>query len=101
MDCEDEDEEDEEDEDDDQDEETDNEDIEDIEDGDDEVPVFGDDNGEDDMNEFGTSGVVQPKKKKASTTATSEKREIPFTFECPATHDEFLEILQVGTGKQG
>ncbi|KAL9547713.1 hypothetical protein MBANPS3_006036 [Mucor bainieri] len=88
-----EDEEEEEEDDDDDEEETDNEDIEDIEEDDDEVPVFGDDNGEDDMNEFGKSGVVQPKKSKAPA-ARSEKREIPFTFECPTTHDEFLEILQ-------
>ena len=74
-----------------EDEETDNEDIEDIEEGDEEIPVFGDDNGEDDMNEFGKSGVVQPKKKALANKP--EKREIPFTFDCPSTHDEFLKIL--------
>jgi nucleolar protein 14 len=82
-------EEEEEESDDDADEETDNEDIE-AED-DEELPVFGDD--DDDMNEMGSSGVVQKKVIK-STTTKSEKREIPFTFECPTTHDEFLEILK-------
>lgn len=82
-------EEEEEESDDDADEETDNEDIE-AED-DEELPVFGDD--DDDMNEMGSSGVVQKKVIK-STTTKSEKCEIPFTFECPTTHDEFLEILK-------
>lgn len=89
---EDEDEEEEEESDEEVDDETDNEDLEDIEaeDGD-ELPAFGDDD-DDDMNEMGSSGVVQKKIKPAATK--SEKREIPFTFECPTTHDAFLEILK-------
>lgn len=76
--------------------ETDNDDLEDIEqDDDEEMPVFGDDDG-DDMNEMGKSGVVQKKKvQKPTKSTTSEgKREIPYTFECPTTHEEFLTILE-------
>lgn len=73
--------------------ETDNSDIEDIEEEDeDDVPVFGEDNGDDDMNEIGKAGVVQ--KKKVQAPVKVEKREIPFTFECPTTHEEFLTILE-------
>ncbi|KAI7887814.1 nucleolar protein 14 [Mucor mucedo] len=90
---EDEDEEDEEeDEEDDEEGETDNSDIEDIEEDDEEAPVFGEDNGDDDMNEIGKAGVVQ--KKKVEAPVKVEKREIPFTFECPTTHEEFLTILE-------
>lgn len=84
---------DEEDDDDDEEEgETDNEDLEDIEDDDEEIPDFGDDDG-DDMNEIGKSGLVQKKNPVVSSTP-QEKREIPFTFECPTTHEEFLTILE-------
>ncbi|CAO3651469.1 unnamed protein product [Mucor hiemalis] len=84
------DDEDDEDEDDESEGETDNEDLEDIEEDDEEIPVFGDDDG-DDMNEIGKSGVVQ--KKKAIVSTPQAKPEIPFTFECPTTHEEFLKIL--------
>ncbi|OBZ82885.1 putative nucleolar complex protein 14 [Choanephora cucurbitarum] len=80
----------EEDEEDEEDEETDNEDI---EDEDDEPLEFGQDDDEDDMNEFGQSGIVKKKKTKP-TTSKGEKREIPFTFECPTTHEAFLEIIE-------
>ncbi|KAF7729989.1 nucleolar complex protein 14 [Apophysomyces ossiformis] len=68
-------------------------DYEDLEDGDDEVPEFDED--EDDMNEFDTSGSIVKKTKSKTTKlpSTDEKREIPYTFECPSTHSEFLEIL--------
>jgi nucleolar protein 14 len=83
-----EDEDDEEDEEDDEELETDNEDLE----SDDEAPVFGDDD-DDDMNEIGNAGVVK-KAKAVKPTKQTEKKEIPYTFECPTTHGEFLEILQ-------
>ncbi|KAI9246896.1 nucleolar protein 14 [Phascolomyces articulosus] len=61
----------------------------------DEIPEFGED--DDDMNEFGTSGVIKKiakgKGKQTKGTASGAKREIPYTFECPSTHEEFLEIL--------
>ncbi|KAG1283376.1 hypothetical protein G6F66_010929 [Rhizopus arrhizus] len=83
------DEEEEEDEEDEEEEETDNEDI---EGSDDEVPEFGADD-EDDMNEFGTTGMIKKIKKSSTKTTTEKKREIPYTFECPTSHDEFLTIL--------
>ncbi|KAI8141258.1 nucleolar protein 14 [Fennellomyces sp. T-0311] len=61
----------------------------------DEAPEFGDD--DDDMNEFGTGGIVKKptgsKPKSTKSVQSGEKREIPYTFECPSTHDELLEIL--------
>lgn len=73
------------------DEETDNEDLE-----DDETPQFADD--DDDMNEFGAEGSVIKKAASASSTkktkAGKTKGEIPYTFECPSTHGEFLEIME-------
>ncbi|KAI8087486.1 nucleolar protein 14, partial [Thamnidium elegans] len=91
-DDEDEDEDDEDEDEDDEEGETDNEDIEDMEEDDEEeAPVFGDDDG-DDMNEIGKAGVVH--KKKVQKPVESEKREIPYTFECPSTHDELLKILE-------
>ncbi|KAI9358031.1 nucleolar protein 14 [Pilaira anomala] len=91
---EDDDEEEEDDDDDSEEGETDNEDIEDIEQEDEELPVFGDDD-EDDMNEIGKTGVVQKKKNKVQVPVkVTEKREIPYTFECPSTHDELLQILE-------
>lgn len=66
---------------------------EDLEDEDDQVPTF-DDDDDDDMNEIGTNGIVKKAaKKKSAKNTTSEKSEIPYTFECPTTHDEFLEIV--------
>jgi nucleolar protein 14 len=56
--------------------------------------------GEDEMNEIGTNGkIVKQNGKKAKTTAPkkkiiSENYEIPYTFECPSDHVEFLEILE-------
>ncbi|KAI7905544.1 nucleolar protein 14 [Cokeromyces recurvatus] len=70
--------------------ETDNEDL---EDEDDELPDFGEDDG-DDMNEIGANGIVQKKKKATPVASKTTKREIPYTFECPTSHDEFLEIMQ-------
>lgn len=67
--------------------ETDNEDIEGSDD--DGVPAFG--NDDDDMNEIGTSAAA---KKTKTVVSKSEKREIPFTFECPTSHDEFLKLLE-------
>ncbi|KAI9480561.1 MAG: nucleolar protein 14 [Benjaminiella poitrasii] len=75
--------------------ETDNEDLDKEEYDDDKVPVFGDDDG-DDMNEIGSNGMVVKKKTKTATQIATKatKSEIPYTFECPTTHDEFLEIMQ-------
>ncbi|RCI03532.1 nucleolar complex protein 14, partial [Rhizopus stolonifer] len=56
---------------------------------DDGVPAFG--NDDDDMNEIGTSAAA---KKTKTVVSKSEKREIPFTFECPTSHDEFLKLLE-------
>lgn len=58
--------------------------------------------GEDEMNEIGTNGkIVKQNGKKAKATATAPKKniisenyEIPYTFECPSDHVEFLEILE-------
>ncbi|KAI9316021.1 nucleolar protein 14 [Dichotomocladium elegans] len=88
---EDEDEDDEDEDDEDDYEESDNEDLE-----GDEVPDFGDD--DDDMNEINTNGVVKktlpkPKDTKAGTVGAA-KKDIPYTFECPSTHDEFLDIMK-------
>ncbi|KAI8052601.1 nucleolar protein 14 [Gilbertella persicaria] len=80
---------DEDDEDDEEEEETNNEDLEDM---DDEPLEFGDDD-DDDMNEMGQSGIVKKKQTKSPQVST-EKREIPFTFECPTTHEAFLQILE-------
>ncbi|RCH91257.1 nucleolar complex protein 14, partial [Rhizopus azygosporus] len=73
-------------------EETDNEDI---EGSDNEVPDFGDDDG-DDMNEFGQTGAIKKKPSVQSNkqSTANGKREIPYTFECPESHDAFLSILE-------
>lgn len=82
----------EEDEDDDEEEEMESDYGEDLEGEEDEVPTFDDD--DDDMNEMGTNGIVKKATKKKSTkNTTSDEGEIPYTFECPTTHDEFLEIV--------
>ncbi|KAI8979383.1 nucleolar protein 14 [Mycotypha africana] len=48
-----------------------------------------------DMNEFGADGTVKAKKiSKPKSTPSSGKQEIPYTFECPTTHDEFLTVLE-------
>ncbi|KAG0175439.1 nucleolar complex protein 14 [Apophysomyces sp. BC1015] len=65
-------------------------DYDDLEGSDNEVPTFEDD---DDMNEFDTTGSVVKKTKTKKPSSKAEKREIPFTFECPSTHSEFLTIL--------
>jgi len=60
---------------------------------------FGEDD-EDDMNEVGANGkIVKGSAKKTKASAPSKKKvsenyEIPYTFECPSEHVEFLEILQ-------
>lgn len=86
------DEEDDEDEEDDDDGESDYGDLEDDED--EEIPEFGDDD-DDYMNEFGSGGNISKAKTKtkSSTSQKGESTEIPFTFECPSTHDEFLTIM--------
>ncbi|KAG2186157.1 hypothetical protein INT43_002595 [Umbelopsis isabellina] len=63
---------------------------------------FGEDDG-DDMNELSTNGKVTKATKKSSDKASSaryaskkmaEDYEIPYTFACPSTHIEFLDILE-------
>jgi nucleolar protein 14 len=63
---------------------------------------FGDDDG-DDMNEVGINGAITKTTKAPLSKLSSAQREanksaedyeIPFTFECPSTHVEFLDILQ-------
>lgn len=60
---------------------------------------FGEDDG-DDMNEVGVNGkIAKSSTKKSKATASRKKNipenyEIPYTFECPSEHVEFLEILQ-------
>ncbi|KAJ2963022.1 hypothetical protein NQZ79_g2018 [Umbelopsis isabellina] len=63
---------------------------------------FGEDDG-DDMNEVSTNGKVTKVTKKPSAKVSSarpgsnkmaEDYEIPYTFECPSTHIEFLDILE-------
>lgn len=56
---------------------------------------------DDDMNEIGANGNVVKKTKKKAAKKTKEatkqdggKREIPYTFECPNSLDEFLGIMQ-------
>ncbi|KAI7870935.1 nucleolar protein 14 [Spinellus fusiger] len=78
----------------DEDEETDNEDL---ESGEEEgsnsgAPILEDD--EDDMNEIGSSGTLKKNRKSSTKASTTEKREIPFTFKCPTSHNKFLEILE-------
>ncbi|KAI9489884.1 nucleolar protein 14 [Zychaea mexicana] len=63
----------------------------------DEVPEFGDD--DDDMNDFESGGLVKKaakaiKDKQTKAVQSDIKREIPYTFECPSTHEEFLEIMK-------
>jgi nucleolar protein 14 len=56
--------------------------------------------GEDEMNEIGTNGkIVKQNGTKAKPTlskkkVTSDTNEIPYTFECPSDHVDFLEILE-------
>ncbi|KAI8388156.1 nucleolar protein 14 [Radiomyces spectabilis] len=69
-------------------EETDNEDL---ESEDEEIAQFDED--EDDMNEFGATGQLKKKTTAKKTKQSDEKREIPYTFECPTSHSELLEIL--------
>jgi nucleolar protein 14 len=60
----------------------------------DEVPDFGDED-DDDMNEVGQHGtVVKKASKKAMAPVTSTPAEIPYTFDCPSTHGEFLSIME-------
>ncbi|KAI8971398.1 nucleolar protein 14 [Pilobolus umbonatus] len=47
---------------------------------------------EDDMNDFGKNGIVR--KSKTPQPVKEEKREVPYTFECPTTHEELLSILK-------
>lgn len=63
---------------------------------------LGEDDGED-MNEISTNGKVSKATKKSSAKVSSarsaskkmaEDYEIPYTFECPSTHIEFLDILE-------
>ncbi|KAI9289340.1 nucleolar protein 14 [Umbelopsis sp. AD052] len=55
---------------------------------------------EDEMNEIGTNGkIVKQNGKKAKTAAPKKKvvpdnYEVPYTFECPSDHVEFLDILE-------
>ncbi|KAI9300728.1 nucleolar protein 14 [Cunninghamella echinulata] len=85
-------EDDEDDEDDDEEEESDVDDLE-----GDEIPHF-DDDDDDDMNELSQNGKITKsikKSTKASTTNMTKESsgEIPYTFECPLTHSEFLSIM--------
>ncbi|KAI9266971.1 nucleolar protein 14 [Sporodiniella umbellata] len=76
--------------DDEEDDETDNEDLE----GSDSEEITPFESGdEEDMNEIGSAGVIK-KEIKANGVKKSGKREIPFTFECPTSHDAFLGLLE-------
>ena len=44
--------------------------------------------------EEGESEELVLTKKKAKKKASSKKKELPYTFPCPATHDEFLDIVE-------
>ncbi|CAO3633792.1 unnamed protein product [Cunninghamella blakesleeana] len=59
----------------------------------DEVPHFDED---EDMNILGQDGkIVKSSNKKSSKVSTKESSgEIPYTFECPLTHGEFLSIME-------
>ena len=37
---------------------------------------------------------VKKSRKSKKTSASSGKKELPYTFPCPETHDEFLEIVE-------
>lgn len=59
----------------------------------DEVPDFGDED-DDDMNEVGQHGKVVKKASKNAAPSTPATAEIPYTFDCPSTHGEFLSIME-------
>lgn len=51
----------------------------------------GDEEEKGDNEELVKHSTKPPRKHKARS---SKKKELPFTFPCPATHDEFLEIIE-------
>ncbi|KAI8100216.1 nucleolar protein 14 [Halteromyces radiatus] len=63
----------------------------------DEIPDFGDDDDDDDMNQIGQHGKVVTKSnksnKKSKTSNGETTGEIPYTFECPESHSDFLAIM--------
>lgn len=70
---------------------------------DEEEPESGDDAqeyGPSDEGEEAEEGDIEeliparPTKKKGKETSKRKKGELPFTFPCPATHEEFLDILE-------
>ncbi|ORX45832.1 Nop14-like protein [Hesseltinella vesiculosa] len=54
------------------------------------------DDDDDDMNEFGAQGKIKAVKssKKVAEIASTTSAEIPFTFDCPESHDQFLGYLK-------
>ncbi len=51
--------------------------------------------GEDAGEEGESEALVKPSKNRPKKTKTAQgKKELPYTFPCPETHDEFLEIIE-------
>ncbi|KAI0331280.1 Nop14-like protein [Cubamyces sp. BRFM 1775] len=53
------------------------------------------DSGEEDGEEGDSEALVQSsRKRRTKSKSKSAKKELPYTFSCPDTHDEFLEIVE-------
>lgn len=50
--------------------------------------------GEEEGEEGDAEDLVPVKRHKPKKIAASGKKELPYTFSCPSTHDEFLEIIE-------
>ncbi|OBZ70498.1 putative nucleolar complex protein 14 [Grifola frondosa] len=51
------------------------------------------DSGEEDGEEGESEALIHTAKKARSKTRRTSTKELPFTFPCPSTHEEFLEIV--------
>lgn len=65
------------------------------EEGDDNASDYSESEGEEAGEEGESEALVKPSKSRPKKTKTAQgKKELPYTFPCPETHDEFLEIIE-------